>query len=294
MEHAVGAAGAQERHGHEQKAEQPGGSARLENAPRFLRRENVRFTEDVAPLGEPLARDDRNLDLAQACLMIAQDAYPELEVERYLGLPNLVVVPDFLRLPKARKNGKARISRTESALQSKLCVPSKKPAAPALPLSMLTESYRKLRTALFLSRPAEPPKTILFTSGSNGEGKTMTVANTAIMLAQMDLQVLLIDADLRRPSCHKALKMRRGRGLTDFLAGQESLDNVIKPTPISNLFVLNCGSTPPNPTELVGSRRMHETLAALKDHYDFILIDSPPVMPVSDAEWARIEEMASE
>jgi capsular exopolysaccharide synthesis family protein len=194
-----------------------------------------------------------------------------------------VVVPDFLRLPQARKNGKHRISRAESSLQSKLCVPSKKPAAAALPLSMLTESYRKLRTAIFLSRPAEPPKTILFTSGTNGEGKTMTVANTAIMLAQMELKVLLIDADLRRPSCHKALKMRGGRGLTDFLAGQEELENVIKPTSISNLFVLNCGSSPPNPTELVGSRRMNETLAALRDRYDFILIDSPPVMPVSDA-----------
>jgi succinoglycan biosynthesis transport protein ExoP len=77
--------------------------------------------------------------------------------------------------------------------------------------------------------------------------------------------------------------VRGGRGLTDFLAGQEELDKVIKPTSISNLFVLNCGSTPPNPTEVVGSKRMHETLAALKDRYDFILIDAPPVMPVSDA-----------
>ena len=172
------------------------------------------------------------------------------EVERYLRLPNLVVVPDFLRLPKARQNAKPRISRQESSLNSKLCIPSKKPVASALPLSMLTEAYRKLRTAIFLSRPAQPPKTILFTSGTNGEGKTMTVANTAIMLAQMELQVLVIDADLRRPSCHKALRVRGGRGLTDFLAGQEELDNVIKPTSISNLSVLNCGSTPPNPTEL--------------------------------------------
>src|SRR5439155_1235894 len=180
------------------------------------------------------------------------------EVERYLRLPNLVLVPDFLSLPQAWRNGKPRISRQESSLNSKLCIPSKKPVASALPLSMLTEAYRKLRTAIFLSRPAEPPKTILFTSAENGEGKTMTVANTAIMLAQMELQILVIDADLRRPSCHKALRVRGGRGLTDFLAGQADLDNVIKPTSISNLFVLNCGSTPPNPTELVGSKRMSE------------------------------------
>jgi polysaccharide biosynthesis transport protein len=205
------------------------------------------------------------------------------EVERHLRLPNLVVVPDFLSLPKRRKNGKSQISRPESSLHSKLCVPSKKPVASSVSLSMLTEAYRKLRTAIFLSRPGEPPKTILFTSGIKGEGKTMTVANTAIMLAQMELKILLIDADLRKPSCHKALRVRAGRGLTDFLAGQEQLDDVIKPTSISNLSVLNCGSTPPNPTELVGSKRMNETLTALKDRYDFILIDSPPVMPVSDA-----------
>jgi polysaccharide biosynthesis transport protein len=205
------------------------------------------------------------------------------EVERYLRLPTLVVVPDFLRLPKVRLNGKPRISRQESNLNSKLYIPSKNPVALGLPLSMLTEAYRKLRTAIFLSRPGEPPKTILFTSGTKGEGKTMTVANTAIMLAQMELQILVIDADLRKPSCHKALRVRGGRGLTDFLAGQEELDSAIKPTSISNLSVLNCGSMPPNPTELVGSKRMNETLTALKDRYDFILIDSPPVMPVSDA-----------
>src|SRR5437867_8110286 len=185
------------------------------------------------------------------------------EVERYLRLPNLVVVPDFLSLPKTRRNAKPRISRQESSLNSKLCVPSKKPVASALPLSMLTEAYRKLRTSIFLSRPAQPPKTILFTSGTNGEGKTMTVANTAIMLAQMELHILVIDADLRRPSCHKALRVRGGPGLTDFLAGQEELNNVIKPTTISNLFVLNCSSPPPNPTELVGPKRMSEPPPAL-------------------------------
>jgi capsular exopolysaccharide synthesis family protein len=205
------------------------------------------------------------------------------DVERYLRLPNLAIVPDFLHLPKAPRNGKLRISRQESTLNSKLCVPTKKVALSGLPLSGITEAYRKLRTSIFLSRPGEPPQTILFTSGTNAEGKTVTVANTAIMFAQTGLRVLVIDADLRRPSCHKALKVRNGPGLTDFLTGQVELEKMIKPTSIANLFVLNCGSTPPNPTELVGSKKMHDTLADLKNRYDFILIDSPPVMPVSDA-----------
>lgn len=205
------------------------------------------------------------------------------EAERYLRLPSLAVVPDFLSLPKAHRNGKQRISRQESILNSKLCVPSKKGALSGPPLSIVTEAYRKLRTSIFLSRPGQPPKTILFTSGTNGEGKTTTVANTAIMFAQSGLRVLVIDADLHRASCHKALRVRNGRGLTDFLAGQEALEKVIKSTSIANLSVLNCGSTPPNPTELIGSKKMHETLVLLRDSYDYILIDSPPVMPVSDA-----------
>ena len=205
------------------------------------------------------------------------------DVEHYLRLPNLVVIPDFLSLPKTWKNAKPRINRLEANVHSKLCVPSKRPVDSALPLSMLSEAYRKLRTSIFLSRPGDPPRTLLFTSGTNGEGKTMTVANTAIMLAQMDLKILVVDADLRRPACHKALRVRGGPGLTDFLAGQEELRNVVRPTTTPNLFVLNCGSTAPNPTELVGSKRMRHTLAALKDCYDFVLIDSPPVLPVSDA-----------
>jgi capsular exopolysaccharide synthesis family protein len=205
------------------------------------------------------------------------------EVERYLRLPNLAVVPDLLSLPDCISNGNRRISRQESSLNSKLCVPSKQLTHAALSLSLLSEAYRKLRTSIFLSRPGEAPKTILFTSATNGEGKTITVANTAIMLAQMDLRVLVIDADLRKPSCHKALRVKGGRGLTDFLVGQDHLDNVIKPTSVPNLFALSCGSTPPNPTELVGSKRMYTTLANLKERYDFLLIDAPPVMPVSDA-----------
>jgi len=205
------------------------------------------------------------------------------EAERYLRLPSLAVVPDFLSLPKARRNGKQRMSRQESILNSKLCVPNKQVALSGPPFSVITEAYRKLRTSIFLSRPGEPPKTILFTSGTNGEGKTTTVANTAIMFAQSGLRVLVIDADLHRASCHKALRVKNGRGLTDFLTGQEALEKVIKPTSIPNLSVLNSGSTPPNPTELIGSKKMQETLVLLKNSYDYILIDSPPVMPVSDA-----------
>jgi capsular exopolysaccharide synthesis family protein len=151
------------------------------------------------------------------------------------------------------------------------------------PFSMVTETYRILRASILLSRPGEPPKTILFTSGMHGEGKTVTAVNSAFVFAQMGVPVLVIDADLRRPDCHSALRMDNGPGLTEVLTGQRGPREVIRPTALSHLSLLSAGSLPPNPAELVGSKTMQETIAFLKEHYSYILIDSPPVMQVSDA-----------
>jgi len=103
------------------------------------------------------------------------------------------------------------------------------------------------------------------------------------MFARLGNKVLLIDADLRRPNCHQALEVPGRVGLANYLSGQDDLRAAIKPTAIANLSVLICGAVPRHPTELVGSRRMREALALLKERFDFVLIDSPPVMPVSDA-----------
>jgi succinoglycan biosynthesis transport protein ExoP len=205
------------------------------------------------------------------------------DVQRHTGLPNLAVVPDFLRLPKVRRKSQLGSIR-QSSFHSRLCVPAGRIMASGQQLSMVTEAYRKLRTSISLSRPEKPPKTILFSSGTAGEGKTITAVNSAIMFAQMGSPVLLVDADLRRPACHRALKMsNKGGGLTDFLAGQEVLEKVIKPTKVPNLSLLTCGRIPSNPTELLGSKAMHETLRLVKERFDFIVIDSSPVVPFSDA-----------
>jgi capsular exopolysaccharide synthesis family protein len=103
------------------------------------------------------------------------------------------------------------------------------------------------------------------------------------MFAHLGYRCLVIDADLRRPSCHRALRVENERGLADLLVGQEDFEGTIQSTSIANLSVLSCGPIVPNPAELVGSQKMRQTLAELRDRYDFILIDSPPVMPVSDA-----------
>ena len=148
---------------------------------------------------------------------------------------------------------------------------------------MVMEAYRTLRTAILLSRAEKPPQTLLFTSAMHGEGKTVTTVNTAIVLAQMGARVLLIDADLRRARCHEILGVQRRQGITDILTGRGEPHELIQSTSIPELFFLSRGSTPPNPTDLVGSKKMQDTLRALSERYDYILLDSPPVMAVSDA-----------
>jgi polysaccharide biosynthesis transport protein len=205
------------------------------------------------------------------------------EVERYLRLPNLGVVPDFFSLDWRRYAPQRFL---HAAPQMPTSLASGKELALVPPhhsFSMIAEAYRTLRTAILLSRAGEPPKTVLFTSGIHGEGKTVTVVNTAIIFAQMGVRVLVIDADLRRPGCHQVLGLENELGLSEVLTGQRALTEAIRPTGIRGLFLLSAGSIPPNPAELVGSKKMQETVTALQEQYDHILIDSPPVMQLSDA-----------
>jgi polysaccharide biosynthesis transport protein len=205
------------------------------------------------------------------------------EVQRYLNLPNLGVVPDFLALNWRRGTAKLFPYRPS---QIPICLPAV--AEPRLllsyhPLSVVTAAYRTLRTAILLSRAEKPPQTLLFTSAVHGEGKTATAVNTAIVLAQTGVNVLIIDADLRRSRCHEILGADREPGLTEVLTGLHAPQDLIQPTYTDGLFFLGAGSTPPNPPDLVGSKMMHTALASLQEHYDYILIDSPPVVAVSDA-----------
>jgi capsular exopolysaccharide synthesis family protein len=232
------------------------------------------------------------------------------DVERQLGLPNLAVVPDFLsvdhqdevsaktlldgiksktllngRKDKTSLNGRKEVTQRSIGKASRH--QSHNNGSEFIlyhhPLSVINEAYRMLRTAILLSRAGEIPRTILFTSATEGEGKTATTVNTAVTFTQMGLRVLVVDADLRRPRCHQILRIYNETGLTELLAGQSEVHDVIRPTTTENLFFISSGTLPPNPAELVGSRKMYETLQALQADYDCIFIDSPPVMPVSDA-----------
>jgi capsular exopolysaccharide synthesis family protein len=148
---------------------------------------------------------------------------------------------------------------------------------------MISECYRTIRTSLLLSQSEKPPQLILLTSPSPGEGKTVTSLNLAIALAQDGHTVLLVDGDMRKGLCHSRLGLRNNRGLSNVLTGGLSLEEGIQQTPISGLSLLSRGVLPPNPSELLGSRKMKEVLKELRQTFDFILIDSPPVMAISDA-----------
>jgi succinoglycan biosynthesis transport protein ExoP len=149
-------------------------------------------------------------------------------------------------------------------------------------LSSVVEAYRMLRTSVLLSSAGHPPKTILVTSSQPSEGKTTTAVNTAISLANLGLSVLLIDSDLRRPALHKQFKITQTRGLSTYLSSSVPLESVVVSLPIPNLFLMPCGPVPPNPAELIASERMRELIRTVGQHYDHVLIDSPPLMNVTD------------
>jgi polysaccharide biosynthesis transport protein len=152
------------------------------------------------------------------------------------------------------------------------------------PQSQMAESYRALRTSLLLSNLGAPPKVIMVTSALPQEGKTTTSINIAVVLAQKGVRVLLIDADMRRPSIHKTLGMGPHSGLSNVLTGSTTLEQAITRTALlPNLYVLPAGTPPPNPAELLASANLKEVLDRLKEQYDHIVIDTPPSLSVTDA-----------
>ena len=152
------------------------------------------------------------------------------------------------------------------------------------PQSQMAESYRALRTSLLLSSLGAPPKVIMITSALPQEGKTTTSINCAVVLAQKGIRVLLIDADLRRPSIHKTLGMGPRSGLSNVLTGSATLQQAISRSPmLPNLAVLPAGTPPPNPAELLASTNMRDVLEELRGQYDHIVLDTPPTLSVTDA-----------
>jgi protein-tyrosine kinase len=152
------------------------------------------------------------------------------------------------------------------------------------PRAPISEQYRTIRTNIQFSSVDESIRTLLITSSGPGEGKSTTVANLAIVFAQQGKRVLLIDADLRKPTVHYTFQLNNHIGLTNVLTKQSTIDASVNKTDIDNLFVMSSGPIPPNPAELLGSKAMDEFLEAALQQFDMVIFDTPPVLAVTDAQ----------
>ncbi|EPY6466768.1 CpsD/CapB family tyrosine-protein kinase [Clostridium sporogenes] len=152
------------------------------------------------------------------------------------------------------------------------------------PKSPISESYRILRTNIQFSSFDEKISVIFVTSSTPGEGKSTTSANLAITMAQNGAKTILVDCDLRKPNVHKLFKLSNIRGLSNLLIEDNSIDGVIQQSSVDNLYILTSGVKPPNPSELLSSRKMNNFIETSKKHYDYIILDTPPVGVVTDAQ----------
>lgn len=150
--------------------------------------------------------------------------------------------------------------------------------------SYISEQFRTLRTNINFSMPDQVLKTILFTSAAPSEGKSTISANTAIVFAQQGKKVLLIDADMRKPTTHYTFNRLNKTGLSNLLSRNCELDDAIQTTGIKNLDLITNGPIPPNPAELLGSKLMDQLIRELSEKYDLLLFDAPPVLSVADSQ----------
>ena len=149
--------------------------------------------------------------------------------------------------------------------------------------SNISEAYRTIRTGIEFSNLDKYLKIICITSSKKDEGKTTVLSNLGVSFAKIDKKVLLIDADLRNPSISKMFDTSNTQGLMDILLGKKNIQDCVKKTKQENLYILTGGTIPPNPAEVLSSKKMSEFIESIKDEYDYIFIDSPPVGVVSDA-----------
>jgi capsular exopolysaccharide synthesis family protein len=210
------------------------------------------------------------------------------DVQRFLSLPALGVIP----AASFNGHGKMPYGYGYGAQQILPTRTGKKEDGEKLSLILagsnvnaaLWEPYRSLRTSVLLSTSGRPPKIILITSGHPGEGKTTTAVNLGIALVQLGVRVLVVDSDMRRPRIAHLLKVPVAQaGLSTYLTGQSTLEDVVMPTAVPNLFLVPCGPIPPNPAELLSSPQISQFLEEASAKFDYVVLDSPPVLHVSDA-----------
>ena len=198
------------------------------------------------------------------------------QVESFLGLPSLGLIPAMG--PFLERTDRRALTDRQGQLKT----------APVLlykyleSRSQIWEAYRSLRTSILLSHSDKRPQKILVTSALVSEGKTTTAINTAVVMAQTGARTIMMDLDMRRPSLGRIFGINGKAGMSNFLSGNADMASQIRNTPFPNLYILPAGPSPPNPAELIGSKRMKGALALLEQYFEYIVIDSPPVLSVTD------------
>ena len=187
-------------------------------------------------------------------------------MKTHLGVPFLGMVPDAT----VGKDGRQSEGSAPALLGKKSN-------------EALADAYRVLRTNLLFTSAETEGRAVAVTSASPGEGKTTTVAHLAESLARNGAKVLAIDADLRRPTLHQHARIPKTPGLSDMIVGNAAASDAIRSTRVNGLSILPCGYIPPNPAELLGSAMMRQIIEAVRTRFDWVLIDTPPVLAMADA-----------
>jgi len=220
------------------------------------------------------------IGLAFLLEMLDNSVHSPDQVELIAGLPTLGMIPSGIHMNNGRSLARKPLRAGSQIMPQQDAVET---ISYLRPQSQSAEAYRTLRTSILLSSWGAPPKVLLVTSPLAQEGKTTTSVNTAIVLAQRGARVLLVDADLRRPSIHKAFGLAQSPGLSEYLTGNSAECPITPWTQFPHLHVLPSGGSPPHPAELLGSALMNSALAEWRTQFDHIVIDTPPALSVTDA-----------
>jgi len=257
-----------------------------------LRATNIHVIDDAPVPAAPVRPNKmRNIEFALAAglvlgvaLAFTKEALDNSiknaqEMEKLTGLPTLAIVPMGRASVRGRSSGMLENGENgNGSCQVELAV-LKTPGA------AISEAFRALRTSVLLSTAERPPQVILITSAQPSEGKTSTTLNLAATLAQKGSRVLLLDADLRRPGLARALGLSNAKGLSGILTGAHEYEDAIlqRVHGAEHLYLLPTGSRPPNPAELLCSMKMEKLILRLRQDFDHVIIDSPPILPLTDA-----------
>lgn len=260
-------------------------------------RESIRVVDDAIEPDFPVSPKKRlnlllgaviglGLGIGLAFLLeFFDDSIKNPDVLESLGFSILAVIPQIAQADTggARamggRNGNGAVAgmpEEEAGLESRLVTHLD-------PKSPISEAYRTLRTNIQFQKLRNNQTALMVTSSTPKEGKSTTISNLAITMAQMGSRTLIVDTDLRRPVIHKIFNLKKDKGITNYLMGKMTFEEVVKPTVIENLSIVTSGPLPPNPSELLTHHEMTEFIREAREKFDVVLFDSPPIIAVTDA-----------